>query len=103
MNNKIINNITPFIAIHPGEFLADEIKARKISVSQFSAISGIDLLSLYDLINGKCDITEAIADELENALKIPAYIWINLQNKFDIDSEVILQRKEAFLQSEAKA
>jgi addiction module HigA family antidote len=90
--NIINNNITPFIATHPGEMIKDELKERKMTQKQLAEISGIKASVLSETINGKRSVSLNMAVALEKALEIPADIWMNMQNQYDLDSANISER-----------
>ena len=90
MNN---NRRTPFIATHPGELIKDEIKARGITQKRLSEISGISPSILSETIKGRRSISLNMALALENSLDIPAEIWLNLQDQYDLDSTDNYSRK----------
>lgn len=86
------NNITPFIATHPGEMIKDELKERKMTQKQLAEISGIKASILSETINGKRSVSLNMAVALEKTLEIPADIWMNMQNQYDLDSANIAER-----------
>lgn len=89
MNN---NNITPFVATHPGEMIKDELQARKMTQKQLAALTGIQPSVLSETINGKRPLSLNNAMLLQKALGIPAEVWMNLQSQYDIDQANIEQR-----------
>ena len=86
------NNITPFIATHPGEMIKDELKERKMTQKQLAEMSGIKASILSETINGKRSVSLNMAVALEKSLEIPADIWMNMQNQYDLDSANIAER-----------
>ena len=82
MNN---NRRTPFIATHPGELIKDEIKARGITQKRLSEISGISPSILSETIKGRRSISLNMALALEKSLDIPAEVWLNLQDQYNLD------------------
>ena len=86
------NNITPFIATHPGEMIKDELKERKMTQKQLAEMSGIKASILSEAINGKRSVSLNMAVALEKTLEIPADIWMNMQNQYDLDSANIAER-----------
>lgn len=88
MNSKQI----PFIATHPGELIRDELRERKMTQKALALETGIKASVLCDTIHGKRPISIGVAKALEKALGIPAYIWINLQTQYDLDSANIQKR-----------
>ena len=87
-NLSIMNkdNITPFVATHPGEMIKDELRERKLTQKQLALETGIKPSVLSETINGKRPISKNMALALEQTLGIPADIWMNLQTQYDLDS-----------------
>ena len=85
-NLSIMNkdNITPFVATHPGEMIKDELRERKLTQKQLALETGIKPSVLSETINGKRPVSKNLA--LEQTLGIPADIWMNLQTQYDLDS-----------------
>ena len=79
-------NITPFVATHPGEMIKDELRERKLTQKQFALETGIKPSVLSETINGKRPVSKNMALALEQTLGIPADIWMNLQTQYDLDS-----------------
>ena len=80
------DNITPFVATHPGEMIKDELRERKLTQKQLALETGIKPSVLSETINGKRPVSKNVALALEQALGIPADIWMNLQTQYDLDS-----------------
>lgn len=89
MNKK---DLTPFVATHPGEMLKDELRERGMTQKQLAAETGIKPSVLSETINGKRSVSLNMAVSLERALGIPADIWMNLQNQYDLDTAAIATR-----------
>ena len=87
-NLNIMNkdNITPFVATHPGEMIKDELRERKLTQKQLALETGIKPSVLSETINGKRPVSKNVALALEQTLGIPADIWMNLQTQYDLDS-----------------
>ena len=87
-NLSIMNkdNITPFVATHPGEMIKDELRERKLTQKQLALETGIKPSVLSETINGKRPVSKNMALALEQTLGIPADIWLNLQTQYDLDS-----------------
>ena len=84
----------PFIAIHPGSILREELKERGINQKKFAEMIGMQPTHLSELINGRRAISEAVAEKLEDALGIPSLNWMNLQNQYNYDMKH-QQKKES--------
>ena len=81
-----MDNITPFVATHPGEMIKDELRERKLTQKQLALETGIKPSVLSETINGKRPVSKNMALALEQTLGIPADIWMNLQTQYDLDS-----------------
>ena len=73
------------MATHPGEVLAAELEERGITQKAFAKQIGMRPSHLSELINGKRNVTMAIADKLQEALGIDAQSWMNLQIQYNYD------------------
>ena len=86
------NNLTPFVATHPGEMIRDELKERGMTQKQLATESGIKPSVLSETINGKRSVSLNVALALEKTLGISADIWMNLQTQYDLDMANISER-----------
>lgn len=89
MNKK---NLIPVEATHPGEMIKDELKERGMTQKQLAEQTGIKASVLSETITGKRSVSLSVAVALENALGIPADIWMNLQTQYDLDTANIAKR-----------
>lgn len=87
-----IKQLTPAIAIHPGEILKDELESRDIKQKDFSMLTGIPQTQLNEIIKGKRGINADIALIIGNALKMDAILWLNLQSSYDLDIAKIKEK-----------
>ena len=81
----------PFVATHPSEIIADEIKARGMKKTEFAERMGMQKPNVTRLLKGE-NITPSIAAKLEAALDIPADMWMKLQLQYDKDTKAIERR-----------
>lgn len=79
-----ISELTPFIATHPGEILADELQARGIKQQEFAQQIGMQKSQLNEIIKGKRSINAEVAVLIEAAFGISADFWLNAQNNYDL-------------------
>lgn len=86
------NKLTPSQAIHPAEILNEELKARGIKINDFAKMMNMPLSEIINLMNGNLDLNEDMAIKLEECLQIPYSFWLNLQNSYYYDLEVIAKR-----------
>ena len=90
------NQLTPFIATHPGKVLKMELEAREgLNQKKLADIMGVSTPFINDIIKGKRSITAQTAVKLEAALEIEAMFWMNMQAKHDIDVANIKLREES--------
>lgn len=88
INNGIameLNSSNSIISIHPGEVLQSELAERGIKQKDFAVSIGMEPSHLSALVHGKRNITPSIANRLEQALGIPATVWMNLQSRYNLD------------------
>ena len=77
MTNTAENKYTPDWISPLGETLADILKERKITRSEFANRMGLSKKTINQLIKGKVEITICIAYKMELALGVPsARFWI---------------------------
>lgn len=86
------DNITPFVATHPGEMIKDELRERHLTQKQLALETGIKPSVLSETINGKRPISKNVALALEQVLRIPVDIWMNMQTQYDLDTIRISER-----------
>lgn len=79
-------NIKPFVAIHPGELIKDEIEARGISQKKLAEILGIPYTMLNEVLNGKRPISSDTALLMEAALDINAEMLVNMQSSYSLQT-----------------
>ncbi len=87
-----LNNCTPFKAVHVGEYLKDELRARGMKQSALSSLTGIPAPILNDIIKGKRDITAEQSVLIGKALDIDDGFFYNLQQQYDLDNARLSQR-----------
>lgn len=80
------DELQPSEPIHPGEMLRNELEARGISQRKFAAVIGVSYSVLNEVINGKRPINTEYALKIEAATGIPAYIWINMQSAYNMQT-----------------
>lgn len=79
------NDIRPFLPQHPGTILREELKERGIKQKVFAEMIGMRPSHLNALLHGARNISPQVATRIENALQIPARVWLNLQSNYDLD------------------
>ncbi len=71
--------------IHPGEILADEVKAIDISAAELARTIGVPPNRISQIIAGKRAISADTALRLGRYFCIEADFWMNLQKIYDLD------------------
>ena len=87
IKNKIANNMTSSMLIHPGEMIKDEIIARGITQKELAQKIGVSYTVFNEILNGKRPVTTEYALLLEAALGTNASIWIGLQTDYNMQSQ----------------
>jgi addiction module HigA family antidote len=82
--NRIANNMTSSMLIHPGEMIKDEIIARGITQKVLAEKMGVSYTVFNEILNGKRPVTTEYALLLEAALGTDASIWIGLQTEYNL-------------------
>ena len=97
------HELQPSTPIHPGEILKDELIARNISQRKFASIIDVSYSVLNEVINGKRPITTEYALKIEAATGIPAYLWINMQTAYNMQTARRNSKLAAILDNIRKA
>ena len=86
----------PDAAIHPGEYLAEEIAARHISQKELAKRMGRPVNAINEIIKGKKSITAETALQLGEVMpEIPARFWLNLETDYQLTTALINKRSKA--------
>jgi addiction module HigA family antidote len=72
-------------AIHPGEFLADELQEIGITPTELSRQIGVPPNRISQIIRGLRDITADTALRLGQFFGTGPELWLNLQKAYDLD------------------
>lgn len=78
------SELTSAIAIHPGEFLKDELEARSMTQKELAKRLNYSYSVINEIINGKRPFSTELALMLEELWGTKAYIWINLQSTYTL-------------------
>lgn len=73
----------PNYAIHPGEFVKDEMEEVGITQKNLAKKIGVSTTIINEVVKGKRRINGDLAVRLEMALLSPASVWLNLQARYD--------------------
>lgn len=72
-------------AIHPGEFLADELEALDMSAAELGRLLKVPSNRLSQIIAGKRNLTADTALRLGRYFGTGPQIWMNLQKSYELD------------------
>ena len=82
--DKIANNMTSSLLIHPGEMIKDEIIARGITQKKLANQMGVSYTVFDEVLNGIRPVTTEYVLLLEAALGTKASMWIGLQADYNM-------------------
>lgn len=72
--------------MHPGQFLKEAyLDQLEINASDLAKDLGVSQASISRLINGKSDMSVAMAIKLQKATGRSARSWLNLQLEYDLE------------------
>jgi addiction module HigA family antidote len=71
--------------IHPGEVLAEEVKALGLTAKRLAALIQVPPNRLYQLLAGKRSVTADTALRLAQYFGMSADFWMNLQSAYELD------------------
>lgn len=83
MSNSSAPQLLQNRAIHPGRHLADELEARSLSPEELAELVRPSPGHIKRVLRGRASISGRFADDLEQALGIPAHVWCRLQGFYD--------------------
>ena len=81
-----VDELVPSVPIHPGEIIKDELESRGISPRKFASIIGCSYSVFNEMLNCKRPVTTDYALRIEAALGIKAYILMNMQSEYNIQT-----------------
>lgn len=71
-------------AIHPGEYLADELEERNMTAAELSRALGVPQNRISDVLRGRRSITVDTALRLARWIGSSPQYWLNLQQAYDL-------------------
>ena len=92
-----LSEAKPFIAIPVGEYILDELKARKMTQKELAAALGVPASRVNEAIKGKRPLSATLALRVEEVIGIPAHILLSLQSQYELDKARLKakEKKEA--------
>ncbi|NQW75237.1 MAG: HigA family addiction module antidote protein [Cytophagales bacterium] len=94
------NQYFPQSVPHPGETLAEKLEEMKMGPKEFALRTGKPEKTIIAIVKGKSSITSDMAVQFEYVTKIPAKLWMNLQQGYD---EYMSRKKRQKVIQEAAA
>jgi addiction module HigA family antidote len=85
-NAEIVDyhNLVSVTAIHPGEHLAEELKALRMSAAQLARRVNVPTNRITEILDGRRAITGDTALRLDHFFGTSAEFWLNLQSLYDL-------------------
>jgi addiction module HigA family antidote len=75
--------------IHPGEILLEEfLKPFEVSQYKLAKVIGVSARRINEIVHGNRSITPDTALRLARAFDVSDRFWLNLQNRYDIETEL---------------
>ena len=81
------------VAVHPGALVKDWMEEKGIAAAELAALGGISEVSVRRIIEGREDITLAVAAALERATDISADFWMRVQQGYEADWVRLMREK----------
>ena len=78
----MIRRSRTYIAVPPGETLAEQLEWRGISIKDFADSMDMPEKTIENLLGGDIELTPSIASRLEMVLGIPASFWLNYESLY---------------------
>jgi addiction module HigA family antidote len=72
--------------IHPGKILLEDLKDEEISINRLAQAIRVPANRISLIVNQKRGITADTAARLARFFGTSAQYWLNIQNRFDLDS-----------------
>ena len=72
--------------IHPGKILLEDMKDEEISINGLAQAIRVPANRISLIVNGKRGITADTAARLGRYFGTSPQYWLNIQNRFDLDS-----------------
>lgn len=70
------------LAIAPGEYLAEVLKAKGMNQAELARRIGRPVQAVNEIVKGEKAITPETAIQLERALDVPAHVWTGLESRY---------------------
>lgn len=81
-----LSDLVPSSPVHPGEIVKDELEARGISQRKFASVIDCSYTVFNEILNCKRPMTTDYALRIEAALGIKAYMLVNMQSEYNLQT-----------------
>ena len=81
-----LSDLVPSAPVHPGEIVKDELEARGISQRKFASVIGCSNDASTAVLNSLRLMTAHQALRIEAALGIKAYMLVNMQGEYNLQT-----------------
>ena len=81
-----LSDLVPSAPVHPGEIVKEELEARGISQRKFASVIGCSYSVFNEVLNCKRPMTTDYALRIEAALGIKAYMLVNMQGEYNLQT-----------------
>ena len=81
-----LSDLVPSSPVHPGAIVPDELEARGISQRKFAMIIACSYTAFNEILNCKRPMTTDYALRIEAALGIKAYMLVNMQSEYNLQT-----------------
>ena len=85
---------TPNWATHPGEHLAEYIDSKGWTQADFARVTDLTPKLVSTIINGRNRVTPETALKLERVLELNAYVWLGLQDNWDLFQARVAEKEK---------
>jgi HTH-type transcriptional regulator / antitoxin HigA len=83
----------PDVAVPPGETLAEELEARKMSQSELGRRMRRPVQAVNEIVHGKKAITAQTALDLEAVLGVDAEFWLRLEAGYQLNAARLARKR----------
>ncbi len=80
--------------VHPGHYVREALEHYGMTQSELAERTGRPPQAISEIVNGKKELTEETAFELEAVLGTPAHVWMNLETTYRYAQETESRSKQ---------
>lgn len=78
------DELTPLLALHPGEYLSEILDELGVSAGQFGVAIGVAPVAIEEVVERRASITCDMALRIGKALSMEPLFWLEKQNLHDL-------------------